>query len=490
MLIKFTRGGRGSGATVAVYLTDPKRAGREETAPEVVRGDMARTAELIDTIDRKWSYSHGVLSFAPEDAPTEAEQKLAMDEFETFAFSGLEADEFDITWVRHQHTSGGRVELHFVTPRMELTTGKSLNIAPPGWEKSFARLRDSLNLRHGWARPDDPERARDLGFEYQAPWERDGFKLKEARETIHAHVTSLIEQGAIWDRLSMVEIFSSAGFSIGRHGKDYLTVVDDESGQRIRLKGAIYGKDWSYDATIGQEATAAIARADGPSGGVDRERADEAVRACQKERDRRAAWNRDHYRKHRQRDAERASQAEVDRLDYLARPGPELELEPDGLLAMALDATRTPAPRIQRVSEPRRELSDAADRVETIDLQRPERTRAGLPENGELSYGQTDEIRAGIAGPVQSYGLRIRAIAGRVRELFEEGRRVVEGYLREASRDRNRARSHDADYASAERTTERTVAAVERVADAIYGLKEERVELSLDYPDPRPPWTR
>ena len=131
MLIKFTTGGRGGGGTVAAYLLDPEREGREAAAPEVLRGDMARTAELIDSITRKWTYTHGVLSFAPEDAPTEDEQRTAMDAFESFAFAGLDAEQYDITWVRHQHTSGGRVELHFVTPRMELTSGRALNIAPP-----------------------------------------------------------------------------------------------------------------------------------------------------------------------------------------------------------------------------------------------------------------------------------------------------------------------------------------------------------------------
>ena len=71
---------------------------------------MARTAELIDSISRDWTYTHGVLSFAPEDAPTEEQQHEAMDAFEAFAFAGFDPEQYDITWVRHQHTSGGRVE--------------------------------------------------------------------------------------------------------------------------------------------------------------------------------------------------------------------------------------------------------------------------------------------------------------------------------------------------------------------------------------------
>ena len=52
MLIKFTKGGRGGGGQVAEYLTSPDREGRDHAPPEVVRGDMDRTRELIDSIDR------------------------------------------------------------------------------------------------------------------------------------------------------------------------------------------------------------------------------------------------------------------------------------------------------------------------------------------------------------------------------------------------------------------------------------------------------
>ena len=131
MLIKFTSGGRGGGAEIASYLTAADREGRGHAPPEVVRGDMDRTRELIDSIERKWSYTHGVLSFALEDAPTKDQQEEAMDAFERLAFAGMDPEQYDITWVRHQHTEGGRVELHFVTPRMELNSGKALNVAPP-----------------------------------------------------------------------------------------------------------------------------------------------------------------------------------------------------------------------------------------------------------------------------------------------------------------------------------------------------------------------
>ena len=106
MLIKFTGGGRGGGRQVAEYLT--RSEGRDHAPPEVVRGDMNRTRELIDSIDREWTYTHGVLSFAAEDAPTEEQQQKCMDMFERLAFAGLDREQYDIAWVRHRHTASGR----------------------------------------------------------------------------------------------------------------------------------------------------------------------------------------------------------------------------------------------------------------------------------------------------------------------------------------------------------------------------------------------
>ncbi len=47
-----------------------------------------------------------------------------------------------------------RRHLHILVPRFELTSGKSLNIAPPGHQKYFDALRDYFNIKKNWARPD------------------------------------------------------------------------------------------------------------------------------------------------------------------------------------------------------------------------------------------------------------------------------------------------------------------------------------------------
>ena len=130
----------------------------------MVRGDAELVRRLIDAVPFERTYTSGVLSFAPGEIITPAMEQAIMDGFERVAFAGLEPDRYSILWVRHQHA--GHHELHFVTPRMELVSGKSLNIHPPGRvsQALFDTFRSMINAEYGLADPDDPARARDVSL--------------------------------------------------------------------------------------------------------------------------------------------------------------------------------------------------------------------------------------------------------------------------------------------------------------------------------------
>ena len=338
MLIKFTGGGRGGGRQVAEYLT--REEGRGHALPEVVRGDMDRTRDLIDSIDRQWTYTHGVLSFAAEDAPTEDQQREAMDAFERLAFAGLDPEQYDITWVRHSHTESGRTELHFVTPRMELCSGRALNIAPPGWEGSYAPLRDALNLSHDWARPDDPERARELT---QAPERaQEGYRLREGREGIHEYLTGLVASQSVTDRASMVQAIREAGLEVTREGKDYLTVQDPESDERFRMKGRIYEKDWTYDRELDRAIAPKSREPDSREREDHQRRTREAVERYKAAVERRSSQNSDRYRRPEPEHQRGLEHPEHDQpaLDDRGRGADLGAGDPGRLLRLALDAER------------------------------------------------------------------------------------------------------------------------------------------------------
>ena len=257
MLIKFFRNGKGAGVGPVGYLVADKVLAYDdnrdlirdadgqpmtvtrEPLPEVLRGNPDRTEALIDASRHQWTYRAGVISFAATDAPTEEQQAEVMDHFERLAFAGLDPTQYEVLWVRHTHED--RVELHFCTPRLELTTGRSLNIAPPGYEKAFDSLRDVMNQRHGWADPMELERTQEVRDTIETPTRAQG------REELHSWIQDQISVGLITDRASMLDALVDAGFDIPRTGKAYLTAQDPDTGERWRLKGEIFHEDWQAD---------------------------------------------------------------------------------------------------------------------------------------------------------------------------------------------------------------------------------------------------
>ena len=304
MLIKFFRNGKGAGAGPVGYLVadnvlayddnrdlirdadgQPMTVTREPL-PEVLRGNPDRTEALIDASRHQWTYRAGVISFAATDAPTEEQQAEVMDGFECLAFAGLDPTQYDVLWVRHTHED--RVELHFCTPRLELTSGRSLNIAPPGYEKAFDSLRDVMNQRHDWADPMELERTQEVRETIETPTRAQG------RDELHAWLQDQISVGLITDRASMLDALVDAGFDIPRAGKAYLTAQDPDTGERWRLKGEIFHENWQTN-TAEREAErgtghdpAGLRRLDGIAIGELQERVEQHC-------DQRAAYNRDRY---------------------------------------------------------------------------------------------------------------------------------------------------------------------------------------------------
>ncbi|MCH2078473.1 MAG: relaxase/mobilization nuclease domain-containing protein [Rhodobacteraceae bacterium] len=166
--------------------------------PEVLQGNPDQTRDLIDASPHKWSYTAGVISFAESKNPSPDAQQEAIELFEALAIAGLDRDQYDCLWVRHTHE--GNVELHFCTPRLELSTGNALNIAPPGHESAFFSLRDLMNKTHGWADPLDPDRAREVRATIEAPTRAQG------REELHDWILDQISVGIITDRVQAFSV--------------------------------------------------------------------------------------------------------------------------------------------------------------------------------------------------------------------------------------------------------------------------------------------
>ncbi len=262
MLVKFFARGTGGGRGPVEYITrkdDPKTKKLRSPAPQILRGNPVITRRLIDELEFKHKYRSGVLSLAPSDAPTEKEIEAVIDSFEKYAFAGLDKDAYHVLWVKHTHTGNNRVELHFVTPRVELYTGKSLNIAPPGWHGYFKPWQSQWNIKQKWARPDDPERKRiyEPGWQASINADREAKGLEPIRDTrklLTEYVMERVAAGLIANRDEIIDLFQEElGLEITRAGKDYITVLDPETSKRYRLKGKVYEREFRPQPEIAAE---------------------------------------------------------------------------------------------------------------------------------------------------------------------------------------------------------------------------------------------
>ena len=280
MMMKVFPHGTGSGDKPSRYLVRTDYPGRDTRPPQVLRGDPAMTRALIDSIERRWKFTSGVLAWHPDDCVSEQQENAVMDAFEHVAFAGLEEDQRNILWVRHTHA--GHHELHFLIPRLELSSGQDFNACPPGWQKDFDVFRDLFNWREGWARPDDPARRREVlpkkADLFRARLARWGKELRagerdKVRDAILAHLGERRAAGEIRERTDILKALKELGLTINRQGKDYVSVIEPETGMKLRLKGGMFSQDWKAAdregrAHVPEQAAHTIARLEAELGRV------------------------------------------------------------------------------------------------------------------------------------------------------------------------------------------------------------------------------
>ena len=241
MHIKFLPHSTGSGRDAVEYLLgELDHQGRPREVVQVMRGDPFLTGKLIDSITRVHRYSSGVIAFG-EDNPAPEDIDRLLNEFEKLAFAGLEPGEYDWCAVRHDD------HIHIIVPQIHLPSGRQLNVAPPGWESIYDPLRDSWNWETGWARPDDPARARDLqpgNSIHTGAWKFGETPKQEIAEKLRdALVTSQCEpsrQGV----LTWLEAHPGIA-EISRTTKKAISVMLPGQKRPVRLEGKLFTEDFA-----------------------------------------------------------------------------------------------------------------------------------------------------------------------------------------------------------------------------------------------------
>ncbi len=285
MHIKYLAHGEGSTRAAVKYLLGEKDHKKEvrETI-EVLRGNPDIVADLGDSLKFKHKYRSAVISWAREDNPTAEQKQEVLDEFERLAFAGLEPDQYHFLAVDHGD------HIHIISPRVELSTGKSMNIAAPGWQKVYDPLRDYFNEKYGWKSPDidaHPENARLVNLSsHNIPK-----SVKKAKEAIHAAALAAVQDGLIENREDMENWLRQFGELTRRKGAKSISVKPDGFKKALKMEGAIYERAWK----TGREDQAEAESRDRSSASVGEKGAGYFYGELERIIDRRSSYNQKRY---------------------------------------------------------------------------------------------------------------------------------------------------------------------------------------------------
>ena len=239
MLVKFlVNRGNGSIRATADYLLGKNR---DRQAAFVLSGDIDETIRLTESLTFKHKYTAGVLSFAESDLEHQTKQDI-MDEFERCVFAGLDRDQYNITWIQHQDKD--RLELNFVIPKVELSSGKSYN---PYYDRTDRKLVNSyknyINAKYELDDPNDPSRKQIYAIDKRLPKDK-----KELQQAIADYLATKIENNLINDRDDIITTLEQdLNLTIARTTKTSISIKDPNGGKNIRLKGGIYEQSFVID---------------------------------------------------------------------------------------------------------------------------------------------------------------------------------------------------------------------------------------------------
>lgn len=284
MIVKFlpNKGGGSAKATMNYMLG----AKRDREGAKLLRGNPLLTERLADNLDFKNRYTVGVLSFEESDIPEHQKHEI-MARFEESLLAGLDPDQYDITWIEHRDK--GRLELNFIIPNVELSTGKRLQ---PYYYKSDMPITENfkqvINYEYGLSDPNDPEKMQAVKIDvHNLPQ-----NLIEIKDKIGQAISSQIESGAITDQQGVVDTLKNAGFEIARITEKSISIKNPDGKRNIRLEGAIY-ENRQFDSELGKEYRTTKSDYKGQA----RQRYDTAYSKLQSNIERKRAENKKHFAK-------------------------------------------------------------------------------------------------------------------------------------------------------------------------------------------------
>lgn len=245
MIVEFFKRGTG-GSTGPIDYFLGKDRDREHA--KILSGDLEEVAELIDSSPYVKKYTAGCLSFFENDL-SDAKKKALMAAFEKTLFPGLSPDQYRIVWIEHKdkenaETGEKRLELNFLIPNVEITTGKRLQ---PFYAKADLNRVDDfksiVNYKYQLFDPDDPINRRSVKIAKNLPQDK-----KDFISAMNTEVALAVTEGLVRDRESLKSWMTEIGLEITRITKNQISVKNPNNpeGKPIPLKGEFYEQNFRH----------------------------------------------------------------------------------------------------------------------------------------------------------------------------------------------------------------------------------------------------
>ena len=233
MIVKFLPSKSGGGIGSVNYVLNERV---QQGTAKILKGDEAQTRAIISQISKKQKVCFGVLSFQESAARISDQTKQEiMADFERTLLGDFMKERVNILWVQHED-KGGRLELNFIIPKIDLVTGTSFN--PFFYSKpDLTRIdlwKKAVNLEYGFSDPDDPGRKNTISAS------KKDIKNYANVEALDKTLHELVEAGIIKSRAQMLELLRDENIQISRETKNSITVILPDSTKKNRLQGGIY----------------------------------------------------------------------------------------------------------------------------------------------------------------------------------------------------------------------------------------------------------
>lgn len=423
MIAKYFKGGKSKSGAVEYLLNEREQLGTART----LRGNPELTKQLIKENTNKLKYRSGCLAFQ-ESNISEQQKAEIMDLFEKNTFAGLDKEQYNILWV--EHTDKGRLELNFVIPRLELTSGKAFN---PHWHEQdqtrLLKFQEYVNAEYGFTSAFSENKRELIRVDKNK-------KNSQIKKEIHQVVLDNIKSGHIQNREELLQFFQDSGATIPRKGKDYITVQFGE--EKHRLKGEIYGESFTTIDSI-KETIRATEREHKPTTRAElRELKQELDRLMEfKAETNRAKYpkrEQDYTREHRPRirDTKKEQDLQVHR-DSIN--------EPNNRDSRELLSTTQREHQQQMDSTPRSEIHPRGDKLHNNQERQPQPIQRERPSNqvSKNKRVEDDRVRENIKRRIERSRAEREELTARVREQVTQ----IHSELRRSDREIRESSSRD-----------------------------------------------